>query len=758
MSKFLSIEIHLILFFTATLTSAQSLVINEIMASNSATILDEDGDSPDWIELYNRSQHPINLDGFGLSDNAAEPLKWTFPDLSLNPHKFLVVFASGKDRREWLHWETVIDWGDPWRYRLGTTEPPPNWKNIGFDDVSWSLGASGFGYGDNDDATIIPQVISLYVRKSFIIADKNAISKALLHVDYDDAFVAYLNGVEIARANIGTPGDYTAYNHSATTYREAIMYQGGKPDQFILNDVHTLFRNGENVLAIQVHNFGISSSDLSLIPFLSIGFSVPPPGNLRGLSQYLDPMVNFLHTNFKIKSEGEQIALYNPGDQLLDQIDAVELPTDVSYGRQPDASENWFYFDQATPGEANTTQGYENFGGEPIFSHRCGFYSQPFLLTLSASSPQASVYCTLDGSTPSTHSILYQNPILINKTTVVRAKQIIHNSLPGRTITQTFIVNEDITLPVVSLATDPPNLWDPDSGIYVLGKNYEPNPPHFGANFWQDWERPVHVEFFEPDGQSGFSLDAGMKIFGGWSRDFPQKSMAIYARSRYGTGSINYQIFPDKPVDKFEAIVLRNSGNDWQSTMMRDGMMLSLVKETDLDFQAYRPAVVFLNGEYWGIMNIREKINEHFLAANRGVDPDSIDLLENDGYAIHGDESHYRAMLHYISTCNMQLTQSLNTIKSMMDVDNFLDYQISQIYFDNTDWPGNNIKFWRPRTPDGRWKWILFDTDFGFGLYNSDNFKWTYLAQSSPGRLFYCANCWKIHNSRETLSIALPII
>jgi len=712
------------IFLSAISTlNAQSIVINEMMASNSATIQDEDGDSPDWIELYNFSQHSIDLNGFGLSDNAADPFKWTFPSLSLEPGKYLIVFASGKDRREWLHWETFIDWGDQWRYRLGTSEPPAGWRAVGFDDSGWYMGASGFGYGDNDDATIVPQVISLYVRKSFTIADKNAISKALFHVDYDDAFVAYLNGVEIGRANIGTTGDHPAYSQTAITYREANMYQGGEPEQFVLNDVQSLFRDGKNVLAIQLHNYGINSSDLSLIPFLSIGFSTPLSDSSRGMSSFLNLMFNFLHTNFKINAEGERLTLHHSSGQMLDQLNAGKLPTDVSYGRQPDGSASWFYFDQATPGEGNSTPGYQIFGGEPIFSHQGGFYSQPFQLTLSASAPQASIYFTLDGSPPSTNSNLYQTQIPIHKTTVVRAKQVVANALPGKSITHTFLVNENITLPVVSLTTDPPNLWDPDSGIYVLGKNYEPNPPHFGANFWHDWERPVHVEFFELDGKLGFSLDAGMKIFGGWSRDFPQKSLAIYARRRYGTGEIDYKIFPDKPIDKFEAIVLRNSGNDWQSTLLRDGMMHSLIKETTLDFQAYRPAVVFLNGDYWGVLNIREKVNEHFLAANRDVDPDSIELLENYGYAIHGDDAHYRAMLHYINTRNMQLAQSLNTIKTMMDVDNFLDYQIVQIYFDNTDWPGNNIKFWRPQTPEGRWKWILFDTDFGFGLYNSNNYK-----------------------------------
>ena len=706
------------LIFTQSLHS-QTILINEVMASNAITIKDEDGDSPDWIELYNNSSDLINLSNFGLSDNAAKPYKWTFPSVALEPGKFLIVFASGKDRREWLHWETVIDWGDQWRYRLGTSEPPADWRAVGFDDSNWYLGASGFGYGDDDDATIVPPVISVFVRKAFTIADKNAISKALLHVDYDDAFVAYLNDVEIARANIGTVGDHPAFNQTAWTYREAQMYQGGKPEQFVLNDVQSLFQNGKNVLAIQVHNYGINSSDLSLIPFLSLGFTAPLSDSSRGMSPHLDSIVNYLHTNFKIKADGERITLYQADGQFLDQINAGKLPTDISYGRQPDGGASWFYFNQPTPGAANTTQGFQQVAGEPLFSHRSGFYGQNFLLTLTASSPQSSIYFSLDGSTPTTSANLYQTPIPILQTTVIRAREFLPNGLPGKTITQSYFMNEGITLPVVSLATDPPNLWDPDSGIYVLGRNYEPNRPHFGANFWQDWERPVHVEFFEAGGELGFSLDAGMKIFGGWSRDFAQKSLVIFARSRYGAGEIEYQIFPDKPIDKFEAIVLRNSGNDWLSTLFRDGMMQSLLKDTDLDIQAYRPAVVFLNGQYWGILNIREKINEHFVAGNRDVDPENIDLLENDNWIIHGDNTHYQAMLDFIATQNMQLSATLDSIKTMMDVDNFMDYQIAQIYFDNTDWPGNNVKFWRPRIPGGRWKWIVFDTDFGFGLWDA---------------------------------------
>ena len=247
--------------------------------------------------------------------------------------------------------------------------------------------------------------------------------------------------------------------------------------------------------------------------------------------------------------------------------------------------------------------------------------------------------------------------------------------------------------------------------------------PYFGANFWQDWERPIHIELYEPTGELGFSIDAGVKIYGAWSRAFPEKSLAIYTRWNYGFEKIPYKIFPDLPIKKFNNIILRNSGNDWGYTMFRDAMMHTLVKSTGIDIQAYRPAVVYLNGEYWGIHNIREKINEHYIADHYNVNPDSIDLLELNGDIIIGNNTKYRELINYVNSYNLSVNSNYNHVKSLMDVDEFICYMVSEIYFDNGDWPGNNIKFWRSQSQSGKWRWIMFDTDFGFGLYNQNGYQ-----------------------------------
>ena len=219
---------------------------------------------------------------------------------------------------------------------------------------------------------------------------------------------------------------------------------------------------------------------------------------------------------------------------------------------------------------------------------------------------------------------------------VLRAAAIHSECFPGEVTTHSFLIGEESTLPVVSLTSDPFNLWDENYGIYVMGPNAQWDFPYFGANFWEDWERPIHVELFESNGELGFSLDAGVKIFGGWSRGWPQKSLAIHARPDYGTSEINYQIFPDKEIDSFTSIVLRNSGNDWfggegSATMLRDGMHTSLMDNTGLDHQEYRPAVVYINGDYWGIHNLRERIDASYFEQKYGLPTNDYDFIEECG-------------------------------------------------------------------------------------------------------------------------------
>ena len=699
----------------------QSILINEIMSDNESTITDEDGDYPDWIELLNSGSDPVNVNQFGLSDDPDEPFRWRLPHVEIASGKRMVLFASGKDRRDVIYWQNIIREGDTWRYSPGHRELSPAWKKTDFDDSDWETGPSGFGYGDGDDNTTTHGV-SLFVRHAFHLDNTEDVIQGLLHIDFDDAFVAYLNGQEIARENIGRPGVRVRYNQTADQSHEAVMYQGGKPTAYEIENISGILQPGKNVLAIQVHNVSRSSSDLTLIPFFSLGRHTLPQ-NARDMPDILSLSSCQLHTSFRIDADGETLFLTDSTGMLLDSVQAPPLPGDISFARIPDGGMLWQLCAQPTPGAENVDSVYKEPAAPPVFSVQGGFFSERLKVELSdTSGSQGTIYYTRDGSVPDKTSRKYVRALYISHSTALRARIYRDGVEPSDIITHSYIF-EDSPFPVVCLTSDEYNLFDEDYGIFAMGDGAESDYPYFGANFWQDWERPVHVEFYEPDGTPGFRINAGMQVFGGWSRGRDQKSVAIYARSRYGKGEIDYQIFPDKEIDTFEAFLLRNAGNDWDGTYFRDGYMQYLVKDvTDLEVMAFRPAHVYLNGDYWGILNLREKLNEHFVASNRGLDPDRMDFLGNGGgnYEVFaGTTDNYKELIGYIESHDLDEKEHFNHVAEFVDIDNYIDYMIAEIYFNNTDWPGNNIKYYRPTIPGGKWRWLIFDTDFGFGLYNT---------------------------------------
>jgi len=702
---------------------SQNIFINEVQSSNVSTIYDHTGDTPDWIEIYNGGASSVNLENYGLTDVESLPMKWTFPPLILASHNYLLVYASGLDLKvPGLYWETVVDIGDEWKYLVPDSEPASSWKNIGFDDDAWLTGKSGFGYGDDDDSTILETTMSVFIRKEITITNKDDIKQAYLHIDFDDGFVAYLNGIEIARSNIGVKGITPAYNEAANNYNhEAAMYQGGFPNAYLIDSVNNYLLEGENILAIQVHNYNLSSSDMTAIPFFSIGEATNP-----GYTAYISPDINFvpegLHTNFKISSGGEHIVLSNSAGQQLDSVYTAQIPADVSLGRKPDGNASWVLFKDPTPGSSNTTESYSVIPVSTVqFSIQGGLYQNSLSLQLSTSNPSDSIYFTLDGSEPYINDSLYSSAISISKTTSIRARVIRSGYLPGEICTNVYIINEPHNLPVVSINTDPYNLWDEDYGIYVMGKNASSDYPYHGANFWQDWERPANIAMYEPDGTLAFQLDAGIKIFGNWSRGQAQKSLSIHARKSYGYSAINYKIFDEKDIDKFKTIVLRNSGNDFNKTMFRDAYANRIVSSLNLDHQAYRPAVLYINGVYWGIQNLREKVNEEFIHFNHGIDEDLIDILEFNGSVVKGNPEHYLALLEYLNSHNLVMDENYKYVSDRIDVDNYIKYQVANIFMDNQDWPGNNIKYWRERSSRGKWRWILFDLDAAFSAWFEDH-------------------------------------
>lgn len=495
-----------------------------------------------------------------------------------------------------------------------------------------------------------------------------------------------------------------------------------------------------------------------------------------------------VHTNFSINIDGETLTLTMPdGKTIVDQVKLKNIPRDVSSGRYPDGSEDWHFYMEGTSTPGSKNQEPLDSLEAPSFSHRGGFYTQEFALMLTTEE-EGDIYYTLDGSEPDPvrnpqNTLLYTEPIKIKdqtsspneistiptiskeirhkwqapkeklfKGTVVRAKTI-GEELSSKVVTHTYFVTpegaERYSLPVLSLATNKDNLFDWEKGIYVGGKIFEeyleenPDldkiPAMAPANYHQggrEWERPETNEdsvslALIADGQQVWAQNVGIRIHGGASRSEPQKSLRIYAREEYSQGKLEYPFFGEG-IKNYRRLILRNSGNEWGKTMFLDGYLQNLVEDFNVDTQKFQPAILFINGEYWGIHNIRERQDEYYIESRYGVDPQKVTILENNAEVAvgnKGDEKPYLDLLAFMETNDLKDPENYAYVQTQMDIANFIDYQIINIFLANIDWPQNNVKFWRvntdkydPKAPpgqDGRWRWLVFDLDSMGGTYGA---------------------------------------
>lgn len=729
--------VYLIIFSFLIKTACGQIVINEYVPSNVTEFANTNGAYNDWIEIYNSGGSPVNLQGYGLSTDSLKPYKFTFPNYTLNGNSHSLVFlANENDTIIINHWEAAIksDLVTSWQYFVGVSQPDTNWRNLTFNDAGWLSGVAGIGYGDSDDSTtILSSARSVMMRKSFTISDTSEILKAIFSIDYDDGFVAFLNGHEIARDNLGVRGNRPVYNDLSNAAHEALMYQGLLPGSFTIdpNYLKSIIIPGTNVLAVEVHNESPTSSDLSAIPFLTFGIK---GSNTMFLNSTPPPWFNFpvstnFSANFKLSKLGSGIFLTNPSGILIDEQHYYDMQSDHSFGRIPDGSNNWCLINTPTPSASNNFSNcYIGYTSKPIFSLASGFYLFPQLLYLTSSTLGASIYFTTNGDVPSTSSRLYTGPIYLSASQTIRARVFAAGYLPCLPVTNTYVINEDVHLPVFSITTDSLNLWDYNTGIYVLGPNASPVSPFQGANFWQDWEKPATIEYFDKQKNRVFSFDADIKIYGNYSRAKPQKSFELKLNSKTLSGNFKYPFYTDKTsIDNIDNIVLRNSGTDWNVVHFRDAFMERVLKPTYTGYLAAEPAVVYLNGAFWGVYCINENHDHHWMNNNYGLSRNDIDYLKEYASTIaiqEGSDQTYWEMYNYAITQNPLTNQYYEHMDSVLDLKNHVDYFSAEIFYNNGDWIGNwtnNIQLWRKNTAGSKWRYLVYDLDFGLGLLNSVN-------------------------------------
>lgn len=351
-------------------------------------------------------------------------------------------------------------------------------------------------------------------------------------------------------------------------------------------------------------------------------------------------------------------------------------------------------------------------------SHESGIYQDDIEVTIEGNFEK--VYYSLDGSNPKNGS-RYKKPLKIKKNTVLRLIPYHNGARMDSVFFRTYLFDFETKLPIVSIALEDSSLWSAKSGIYVKGNNavYDDSTKHWThCNFQEKWEKEMQVEYIDTSGNSVFNQIAGIRIFGESTRRQPEKSMKIVARSEYGVNRFSGSVFPLKPnLDEHKQFVLRVSGNDYRGTRFKDCLNAYLVRDLDLDYMAYQPVQLFVNGNYWGLYNLREKVNKHYLCYNRNADLDSSSIIMGRWVRQHGTAKDYMRMYRFFENLDTMDNRSYRKAKEMLDVRNYINFRTTQIFLNNSDSRGN-IRYWNTKDGDGKFRMIFYDTDHSHGSYD----------------------------------------
>ena len=346
-----------------------------------------------------------------------------------------------------------------------------------------------------------------------------------------------------------------------------------------------------------------------------------------------------------------------------------------------------------------------------------GFFNDAFAVKFSEND---SLSCETDGKIPNVQSPR-ASTFEIDSTTTIRC--IDFSDSTKAEIIRTYIFEEKPTIAAVFLTANPNSLFDPDSGIYMPGPDAQEEIPHEGANFWLDKEIPVYVELVESDENApAFAKHAGLKIFGKYSRTNPKKSVSINFNKKYGDRRLYYPLFPEYPeLTVFKSFVLRNNGNNFAKDYIRDRLASSLSEGLGVDYQRGRFVIVYYNGEYFGIHDLRERANESYIETHYGIGKNNINLIKMGFNPTAGSAASYNAIFQWLKSHSLDIDSNYAHIDSLIDIDNLLNYLHTEIFAYNMDWPANNLKRWNIINPQSKWKWILYDLDAGFGTIPYDN-------------------------------------
>ena len=636
--------------------------INELMASNRTQLQDEDGDWPDWIELYNGSAGPVDLTGYALSDDDVNQRKWVFPALTMQPGEYLVVFASGKDRREGtLHTN----------FKLSATAEAVRLYDAGGRVVSW--------------------------------------------VEYDglpkETSLSRLPDGSLTTEIAPTPG----YENTEAGVRASRTLVSRNSGDLCINEI---LANGEGSDWIELYNAADHSVDLTGVG-LSDDTNHPrrwqfPEGAIIPAKGFVTVLLSGKGGQSGIQNgrycadfglaAGETAVLAEPDGTLVDKVTLFEQYRDVSYGRA-EGQERYRFFAEPTPGAANTTPSYARKAADVTFSEPGGQHSDKRLSVALSAEPDVTIYYTTDGSDPTTSSRAYSGPIDLKDNAVVKAVAWQADVIPSDLCVRSYILGASHGVRLVSVSGDASKL-DGKTGMLKTGVKGE------GSD--------AYVEVYEPDGTRVIGQKCLMKLAGHSSREHEgQKGFSLRAKKVYGASRFNYALFSNRDYTSYKSFVMRASGQDCKQTFMRDSVLSALAADTSVLYRETEVCVLYVNGRYWGAYNMRERICNDMIAQFHGWEnPDDVEYKEGGGYT----SQNYQEMLAWVRSHDLSKDDNVNALRGMMDIENYLEYVMLEMYVNNQDL--GNVGFYRNPNADGLWRWALFDLDLSFQLAGDNVAPW----------------------------------
>lgn len=689
--------------FISCLNIQAQVVINEGSNRNFQTILDEDGQSNDWIELYNAGNESVNLAGYSLSDDPLNPAQWSFPSYSLAPGQFLLVFCSGKDR----------SFNPPFQ-QVHTSYgfvPQEGWNQHDFFEPFYWDGVSNLlvnscsyndaGYTVN---SIFRQTATPYVSSTVSYQDGgDASCYAYSGETHNVRPNIRLNGITIGEGE-ETNGDtwYPApYGNWYWSARNQMLYTAEELLSAGLSE-GPIYNIAWDVVATQPINY----------TYVDISLKQVQENELTTV--FITNEGAFFHTNFTIASGGEEICLYDATQTPISCLQVSCPVFDYSTGLLPDASQNQTFFITPSPGSSNN--GMENANSvalAPVFSVEPGVYLGTQSVTISdINTPQAQIYYTTNGSMPTQFSTLYQGEAIpVFQSMVLRARSYVDDMVPSAVTSASYLINVNHSTPVVSVTTDPSNLYGPQ-GIF--------------DNWWQDWERYAYMEFY--DSTAGhpllFSRHAGMQIDGGagGSRSHPQHSFRLeVAKASLGESPVELELFAQHDGrDQFSRLYFRNGSNQWLGLPYKDGVQVEMMCEaTNAQYSPQRPVTVYLNGQYFGLYELRSKLDEEYYQYEDGFTDgdgpfDNLTLSYWYGGVLranNGSVDNYWQSLDQFWALDPQSEDYLEQADAIFDMEYLADYIIAESWMGNADWPYNNIRVQRNPGSGNRWRFAVIDLE-----------------------------------------------